>query len=209
MPMNDYEVDLDFRGDSPTDLEGESVLPEGKYHIIITGLKRESDPACMRFRYQVVAGTVPQAVGATGSERFYLSMDAMKRMKILAHRLGLVKDTDIGTRTGALDLRPAVGRELVVEIINEQFVPKKEQQKAAEEGRSPKFSTSSKWTFAGFWPPEDSRAAGVPLDPQTAARVRSALGTVATPYRPSHQQAPPAPVRQTTIPTASSAYDDI
>src|SRR5262245_3438407 len=117
MPLKDSEVDLDFRNDTLGDLEGEPLLPEGRYHVVITSAKREaaeSGSTCFRVRYRVVAGTNPAAKGATASERFYLSQGALKRLKILAHRLGLAKDEDIGVKAGPMNFEPAIGRELVV-----------------------------------------------------------------------------------------------
>lgn len=208
MPLGDYEVDLDFRGDTPADLEGEPVLPPGKYHVIITGAKRQEkadEIPCLRIRYRVLAGTNPAAVGATCTERFYLSDNAKWRLKILANRLGLVKDSEVGVRSGPVDFRPAVGREMVVEIVNEQFVGKKEEQKALTEHRSPVPTLSSKWEKNAFWPPEDQRAAGVPLDPQAATAIRRQLG-LSTPGPTAYQP------RQTSLPNAqptAGAYDDV
>lgn len=211
MPLSDTEVDLDWRGDTPDSLDNDPVLPPGKYHIIITSVKRETEKKpCLRVRYQVLAGTSREPVGMTSSERFYLTPDAAKRLKILAHRLGLVKDSEIGTRTGPTDFRLAIGRELCVEVINEQFAPDKEKQKAAEENRPPELLTSSKWSFAGYWVPEDPRVADVPKDPSRAAQVRASMGAAVS-RPPATQPATTPPLRQTVIPTVNQpgAYDDV
>jgi hypothetical protein len=192
VPLRDTEIELDFRGDTPADLEGEALVPEGRYHVVLTSFKREEGGGGYPFfrgRYRVVAGTNPAAKGMSASEKFHLSEDAKKRLKILAKRLGLVGDADIGVKTGTFDFQHAVGRELVVEVKHEQYTTKKGGQ-----------GTTSKWTFAGYWPPEDPRAAGCPLDPEAAAQVRREIG-LGSPARP----------RQTTMPgtPTPNAYDDI
>jgi hypothetical protein len=204
MPYGEYEIPLDLTRDAVDDLDGDGVIPAGKYHVLITGLKRETDGVgCLRYRYQVLAGTVPAAAGASGGERFYLSEDAKRRLKILAHRLGLINDGDFG-RQVMPEWQRAVGRELVVEVKNENFTDKKGQARV-----------SSKWDFAGFWVPEDPRCAGVPLDPERARQVRASLGgsAAAATSRPAaaqQTQAPAAPMRQTTMAgAAATAYDDV
>jgi hypothetical protein len=192
VPLRDTEIDLDFRGDTLAELEGEALVPEGRYHIVLTSVKREEGGGgspCFRARYRVLAGTNPAAKGMAASERFHLSEDAKKRLKILAKRLGLVGDADIGVKTGTFDFQAAVGRELVVEVKHEHFTTKKGEP-----------ATASKWTFAGFFVPEDPRAAGCPLDPEAAAQVRREIG-LGSPARP----------RQTTMPgtPTPNAYDDI
>lgn len=212
--LSDTEVDLDWRGDTPEALDGEATLPPGKYHVVITGIKREAERTpCLRFRYQVLAGTNRGIAGASGSERFYLGAEAVKRLKILAHRLGLVKDSDFGTRAGPLNFTAAIGRDLVVEVINEEAASNKEKEKAAEEGRAPKMTTFSKWAYAGFWVPEDPRVADAPKDPAKAAQVRAGMGAAAPrlPAAANHQPQAAPPPRQTVIPTVAQpgAYDDV
>jgi hypothetical protein len=167
------------------DLEGNAVLPPGRYHVAIREVFRRSDPSAhLLVKYEVLAGTNAAAVGAVSAEKLFLSDKAAKRVAILGHRLGLIDDKAFGRRID-FDSSALLGRDLVVEIINEPY-----------EGKDGEKRVASKWNFAGFWATTDPRVKDVPRGAVTARP--------ATPTRPA---APPG--RQATLPNGTDAYSDL
>src|SRR5262245_11460385 len=147
----DLNVELNLGAVTAHDLEGEALVPPGRYHVLIRNIARRNDPSPhLRFRYEVLAGTDPSAVGALSSERFFLSEKAEKRLAILGHRLGLIGDNDFGGRK-SVDWSRAIGRDLVCQVVHDTF----ERQDGAKGVRS-------QWGFATFWRPDDDRARDVP-----------------------------------------------
>src|SRR5436305_1826629 len=117
MPLRETEVELDLTHDTPDDLDGQTLLPEGKYHILVTSVTRKAggDSPHLSFRYQVLAGTDPAAAGLSSSERFYLTAEALGRLKILATRAGLIGEQDFG-RKKTPDFSRLAGVDLVAEV---------------------------------------------------------------------------------------------
>lgn len=184
--MSELIVPMELHDVTAADLEGELVIPEGRYHIQITGVRlNEKGTPCLIFRYEVLAGTNSAAVGSVASERFFLSEQAKKRLAILAHRLGFLSDADFGGRK-VIDWNEAVHSELVVQIIHEKYTT----QKGVE-------ATTSKWGYGGFFAANDSRVADVPRGkPRGTSRVA----------RPA---ASPQPVPAGAAAAAAGSYDDL
>lgn len=181
--MSELIVPLELHDVTAADLEGELVIPEGQYHVRITGVRmNDKGTPCLVFRYEVLGGTNPAAVGGSASERFFLSEQARKRLAILAHRLGFLSDADFGSRK-VIDWAEAVGSELVVQVIHEKYT----KQNGTE-------ATTSKWSYGGFFAASDSRVADVPRGRPQAARAAGTAGRRAAP-------APAAP--------AAGSYDDL
>src|SRR5262249_13221864 len=107
----------------------------------------------------------------------YLSDKARKRVAILAHRLKLVSDDDFGSRV-AVDWAKAIGKQLIVEVIEEDF-----------ETKNGTKAKRSKLSFAGFWGLDDPRVQDVPRD--TAAQ-RNAAWSGNQPPKPPAKVAPAA-----------------
>src|SRR5437870_5124426 len=114
MQYSNTQVELDFTGKSRDTLDAEGgagvVIPEGRYHLLITHAAIDQDGTCLRVHYLTLAGTNPKGVGLTGNERFYLSKDAQKRLEILTARLDLIGTGEYGRRK-AVDFAPIIGRE--------------------------------------------------------------------------------------------------
>jgi hypothetical protein len=173
------EIELPLGNVSVDDLEGESNPPKGKYHAKVVSVRRVADGSPhLAVRLAILAGTNSAAVGMLFTERFYLSDKAIKRLAILAHRLGLIGDGDFGG-SKTVDWSAAVGRQLIVEVAEEEYV-KKDGTKGER----------SKITYAGFWALGDDRVKAVPRD---AAAARNA---------------PAAPVRPKSQPRPSTSADD-
>lgn len=179
--MSELLVPLELHDVTAADLEGELLIPEGRYHVQITGVRMvDKGNPCLVFRYQVLGGTNPAAVGGVASERFYLSEQAKKRLAILAHRLGFLGDADFGSRK-VIDWNEAVGCELVVQVIHEKYVKQTTGQEAV----------TSKWGYGGFWAATDSRVADVPRG------------------KPQPVGGHPAPSRPQAPRPAAGSYDDL
>lgn len=198
MPLGKCEVDLDLTNVTPESLDEEgSFIPAGKYHLVITaaGVETKDGKSFLAIRYRTLAGTNRQGVGVTNTERFYLSVEAQKRLNILLKRFELLQDNHYGHRV-RFDCSPLVGRDLVAEIQNEEYQTKKG-----------KLATSSKWAFADFWPSHDPRAADTPKGVVVGASpVGHTNGhTIGRPIAPAapHQQTIPVPAQP------AGAYDNI
>jgi hypothetical protein len=150
------------------DLDGDddALLSRGKHHIRIMSVKIPTGKDWLRLGYTVLASTAPENVGCASSEKFHLSESAKKRLAILANRLGWLNGADFSTAV-AIDYSHAIRRELIVETIHETFVDQKGQNR-----------TVTKWTFGGFWTPDDPRVANVPKagQPQPSAQPTAGAG---------------------------------
>jgi hypothetical protein len=170
--MDRVEIEMDLSTLSVADLEGDGNPPPGKYHVKIESVKRVSAEASyLNLRLAILAGTNKDGVGCVFSERLYLSDRAIKRVAILGHRLGLIAGDDLGDRK-TVDWTNAVGKQMVVEVIEEEF-EKKDGTKAKR----------AKLSFAGFWAVDDTRVGGVPKD-EAALKAAKATPKPATPKPP-------------------------
>lgn len=161
MSLQNLVVDLSLLNDTPEALEGEAIVPEGKYHALITSVEHAEMPSAhYKVRYQILAGTNKAAVGCNSVEKFFLSENAIKRLKVLAMRLGLIGENDFGGNK-ALNMAELIGREVIVEIAHDTYVSNKD-------GKERK---RSQWAYAGFWSPADARVADVPRNTQAAAAL--------------------------------------
>jgi hypothetical protein len=161
---DDVTVDLDLRQVDLAELEGEEFPGDGKYHVRIEGARRVSDRTpYLGIRMVVLAGADPSAVGRVFTERFYLTDGAIKRLKVLAHRLGLLPEGAIGT-VHPVNWREAIGRQLVVEVVKEEY---------EKDGKK---QVHHRLGFAGFWAVTDERVVSVPKD---QAALREAAGQAA------------------------------
>jgi hypothetical protein len=159
------EVELDLSNLTEADLEGDTP-PPGRYHAQIQSIQRVSDKSSyLKIRLLLLAGTNPNGVGCVFSEKLFLTDAAKKRVACFAHRLRLIGENNFGGRVN-VDWSKAVGRQLIVEVINEEY-----------EGKHGK-ATSAKLSWAGFWSLDDERVASVPRDP-TALQQQTATPTPA------------------------------
>ncbi len=183
---NELTVALDLtQVKTVDDLEGAATVPPGRYHVLIREVRRESDPSPhLLIKYETLAGTNAVGVGLVAAEKFFLSDKAAKRVAILANRLGLMAPSQLGQRVN-FDAGALVGKDLVVEVIAEEFTAKDGGKRSA-----------GKWSFAGFYSPNDERAKGVP---------RGRFNHVPAP--PRQQQ----PARQASLPgtATADAYADL
>jgi hypothetical protein len=147
------DIELDLSTFTADELEGDGSPPPGKYHARIEDCQRVSDKTSyLKLRLSLLAGTNPAGVGCVFSERFYLSDAAKKRLAILAHRLKLVADNDFGSRVN-IDWAKVIGKQLVVQVIEEEFETKKGEK-----------AKGAKLAFGGFWDLGDERVKDVPRD---------------------------------------------
>jgi hypothetical protein len=170
------EIELDLSTISVADLEGDGSPPAGKYHAKIEGVQRVSDQTSyLKVRFALLAGTDPAGVGCVFSERFYLSEKAVKRLAILGHRLQLIAGDDLGGRS-TVDWSQAIGRQLIVEVVEEEF-ERKDGTKAKR----------AKLSYAGFWDVNDQRVASVPKDAAALKQKATPPKTMpATPKPPKY-----------------------
>jgi hypothetical protein len=149
-------IDLPLQTITAADLDGDTYhIPAGKYHVLVTAVEKSKpdDPKeFLRVRYEVLAGTASGHQGTRMSEKFFLSQAAIKRLAVLASRLGLLDKADFG-QPKPIDWSGIVGRDLVVELADNKYVNKNGQEE-----------TSSQWAYAGFWAADDVRASAVPKD---------------------------------------------
>jgi hypothetical protein len=157
---DDLSLEIDLTKIDVTELEGEDYPPPGKYHAQIDDVQRVSDQTSyLKIRFLTLAGTDSSAVGRVFSERFYLSDKAVKRLKVLAYRLGLIGEGDIGTHA-VVNWREAIGRQLVVEVVEGEYT-KKDGSKGVR----------GQLAFAGFWAVDDERVKDVPKDADSLRRA--------------------------------------
>jgi hypothetical protein len=88
-----------------------------------------------------------------------LSEKAIKRLTVLAHRLGMIGDDDFGGRA-TVDWSQAIGKQLIVQVIEEEY-----ESKNGGKGKRAKLS------FAGFWSLADERVKDVPRDASAARQA--------------------------------------
>lgn len=168
MDNDELHIELDLTKITASDLEGEAILPPDMYHIVIVAAKK--DDGALKLRYQVLASAKhPETVGSLASERFFLSDKAIKRLVILGHRLGLIDDNEFGGRKN-IDWSAAQNRDLIVQVINEEYEKK---------DGSP--GISSKWTYAGFWSPDDERAGDCPRGKRPTPKAPPARAAASPP----------------------------
>lgn len=192
MPYGELELELDFTRDKDDDFDDLPIQPPGQYHLQVVGASIEDKPSrnlCLRCR--VLAGPPGSTAGATVMEKFYLSAEAQKRLRILAVRMGLADRGDCGARK-VVDWSHIVGRDLVAEVIVEDYTNKRGQP-----------ARVNKWAgFSGFWAADDPRVADVPKG--------QPAGVVPCPAPANGAPAAATSLRQQSLPLPSpSAYDDI
>jgi hypothetical protein len=158
---------LDLRDITEADLESPSRVLPGKYHVVIDRVAPvvKAEHQTLELAMRVLAGTNASQVGSMHLERLHFTEAARKRIALFALRLGLIRDRDLG-RELQIDWSHAVGRQVVVEIAEEKFT--------RNNGQT---ATSSKVTFAGIWPVDDSRVADVPKGSPGPAAGGSAPST--------------------------------
>lgn len=136
-----FNTELDLGGfKDEEDLSGMPLVPPGKYHVRVTDVRegKGKTPAVV-LRYQILAGTDPQAIGMYQEDNVFLTDSAIKRVALVALRLGLISRGDLGKKVNVNWLQ-AYGRELIVEIHDEEF-----ERKDGTKGHT------SKVTFGGVW----------------------------------------------------------
>lgn len=151
----------------PVEEESRVLLSEGPhlFRIVGVGVVNKKDRDILKLRLLVLAG--PSPAGTMTVEEMHLTPDAIKRVGILAKRLGLIER---GTNEVQVDLdeQQLVGKEVVAVIGHEGWTNNKGE-----------MVTISKWKgFADFWAPNDDRS---PLRANSYAARPHATTQVATP----------------------------
>src|SRR5262245_37741232 len=156
------EFELDLEGLDEDSLEQGDLVPPGKYHVEVLSVMEdhESKTPCLVFKLSVLAGTHPEAVGRLLFERVYTSDKARKRVAIFAVRPGLIQRGDFGKRV-TLNWDDVVGRQAVVEVVEEEFTKK--------DGTK---SKAARLSFAGIWSTDDDRVRDVPKNAEALKRPR-------------------------------------
>lgn len=139
----------------PVEDEKRVLLSEGPhlFRILSAALAHKKDKPILKLRLEVIQGPTP--AGTQSVEELYLTPDAIKRVSILAKRLGLIPR---GTPDLEIDLdeQQFVGLHVVAVIGHEGFTNNKNE-----------LVTISKWQgFADFWAPDDEKS---PLRPNSFA----------------------------------------
>jgi hypothetical protein len=143
---------VDLQGVREADLEGGNILP-GKYHARVGAVSEDLDnrTPCYQIEMTILAGTEPSQVGRVHNEKLWVTDKTKARVARFAHRLGLIGTTDFGQRP-EVDWERAVGREVIIELIEETY---------RKDGESTD-RKSTKMSFAGIWELTDQRVKDVP-----------------------------------------------
>jgi hypothetical protein len=149
--QDSLSVNMNLAGVTPDDLEQGGTPPPGRFHARISDVKHISDETSyLKFRLAILAGTNPAGAGTVLFERFFLTERAIKRLAILAMRLGLMSRDACG-KSIDVNWSLAIGKELIVEVIEEEYTNKK-----GEKAKSAKLS------YGGFWSLDHEDVKNVP-----------------------------------------------
>ncbi len=145
---------IDLSGFTDEELESEGRVPPGKYHAIIQSVKEDKDSKsrCLLLKMLTLAGTNAEGVGLIHTEKLYLTDKNVKRCGLVIKRFGLGKaGAEVGVNWTML-----TGRQVVIEIIEEDYEHTDEKTKVKT------MRKSSKGSFGGIWPADDERVGSVP-----------------------------------------------
>ena len=134
--------------ESEDDVQGTPTPKPGRYHAVI----KEVDESYERFdkviiEFEILGGTVPAQEGSTLSEFFSVTPNSVPRLKRLAIVLGLLTP---GEGEKDIEFAPAIGRQLVIEVEDNQY---------EKNGVTKK---TRRMTFYGCWSLDNPAVADVP-----------------------------------------------
>lgn len=154
------------------DLGNAPQVPPGKYHVLVTDVKesgKDDKTPFILLKQRVLNGTDQHAVGMTIEDRVFLTAGAIKRVALVALRLGLISRADLGKNV-RVDWSKAKGRELIVEVDTEEYTTKDGAKR-----------TKSKVTFGGVWDVQHPDAQDVPRGNPASVPAASGNGRPAAP----------------------------
>lgn len=126
----------------------EVLLPIGKHHVQITGVRHriEDKSPNLELEYKVLAGPDGSPIGAVAHEKFFLTQNSERRLRILLERVGMIPPKDPRTEL-TFEEQDLVGLHLIADIVHDPYTNQKTQEVIQR----------SKWAFAGFWRVDDPR----------------------------------------------------
>lgn len=188
---------------SEDDVGGNRPEP-GRYHSVITGADEsfeKVDKIVVDFR--VLAGNKDGQVDRTITEYYAVSDKAMPRLKRLALCIGLLMP---GEPEKEVDFEQAVGRQLVIEVEENEY------EKDGEKKKSRRVSWMGMWSLGNKEVadiPKDAEALKVIAGIQPGVPAVTAAPPAATPTAASPPQNPPPPVAEAaTEPLAGGGATD-
>jgi len=134
---------------SENDIGGNMPDP-GRYHVVITAVDESFDKYnSITVDFQVLTGNKPGQVDRTLTEYFSVSEKAIPRLKRLALCVGLLQP---GEAEREIEFEQAVGRQLVIEVEENEYEKNGEKKK----GR--------RISWVGMWSTGNKEVADVPKD---------------------------------------------
>jgi hypothetical protein len=160
------EFDLDLTKDADLrSLETDPLITPGWHHVVVETATYIGDKSpCIKLGMRILESEHKSQIGLRFGERFYMSERALSRLKVLAGRLGMVKDADCG-KTARINWADAVGKQLVVRLTNEDY---------EKDGKT---TTSNRLGYMDFYPTHDARVADKPKSAPAIENPKSVLKT--------------------------------
>jgi hypothetical protein len=155
--MNSFDFDLSG-AKSEDDVGGSQYLLPGRYHVVVQSVDDSFDKKdYITVEMVALAGTTPGQQKRIVREKFFVSEAAKPRLARFAVVVGLVRP---GDPKASADFSLAEGRQLIVEVTEEEYV-----------GKDGKDHKSSRVAYLGMWSLGNAEVADVPRDAQAAAMI--------------------------------------
>jgi hypothetical protein len=170
-------IQLDTQGiESEADLQSGKYPKAGVYHAIIEHAEEKmektkgGDKPAVAVAFRILAGTVPGQDGTGLTERFWITPNAMVRLKRLATSIGLMGYNQGPT---AIDFSKAAGRQLIIEVVEEPYTDNNGNKK-----------TMSNVDYLGMWSLSSPEQANIPRDPAMLALAQQPAAAFPAPVGP-------------------------
>ena len=182
-------LNLDTSGVNSADELGTTFCLPGRYHTVVKAVDESFSkfPEAVIVEFEILAGTVPGQEKKTHREFFSTKGKAIDRIKRFAMVTGLIGPNE----RKQVNLSDALGHQLVIEIIDEEYQGK----------------TRSKVSYVGMWSPDHKEVADVPKDKAfLALHGQGKVPVLRSAPQPAAQQPASQPV---TAAAGADPYGDL